>query len=127
MAARTRTRPAGAVYRPHIDGSWVGSGVDSHTGAYQHDAHGNQRSRLTFLVYLNDDIEGGATTFFLPDPRARSGLLAHSVRPQAGCALCFPQGNTANLIHEGSPVRSGYKYVIRSDVLYVDAEKADKR
>jgi hypothetical protein len=87
-----------------------------------------QRSRLTFLVYLNDDIEGGATTFFLPDPRAQSGLLAHSaVRPQAGRALCFPQGNTANLIHEGSPVRSGYKYVIRSDVLYVDAEKADKR
>jgi hypothetical protein len=32
--------------------------------------------------------------------------------------LVFPQANTAALIHEGSAVESGTKYVIRSDVLY---------
>ncbi len=38
-----------AVYRPHIDGSWPGSGVMG-DGRYVHDAYGDRRSRLTFLI-----------------------------------------------------------------------------
>ena len=76
-----------------------------------------RRSRLTFLVYLNDGFTGGATTFYLPSPGG--GLEARGVDPQAGAVLCFPQGNTASLVHEGSVVtEGGFKYVIRSDVLY---------
>jgi len=39
-----------AVYRPHIDGSWPGAGLDALTGRYVHDAFGDRRSRLTFLI-----------------------------------------------------------------------------
>ena len=104
----------GAVYRPHIDGSWPAS-VLSSQGKYELDE--TRRSRLTFLVYLNEGFEGGTTTFYLPSPEG--GLEARGVDPQAGAVLCFPQGNTASLVHEGSVVTSGgCKYVIRSDVLY---------
>ena len=115
------TAAEGAVYRPHIDGSWPGSGLDEISGAYRHDAYGDRRSRLTFLIYLNDDFDGGCTTFYLPSTAAVGGaeqLCARGVVPRAGSVLCFPQGNTASLLHEGSAVTRGVKYVIRSDVLY---------
>jgi len=102
-----------AVYRPHIDGSWPASALEN--GKYVSDD--SHRSRLTFLVYLNDGFEGGGTTFYLPKD---GGLEAQSVTPQAGNVLLFPQGNTASLVHEGSKVESNdhCKYVIRTDVLY---------
>jgi hypothetical protein len=56
----------GAVYRPHVDGAWPGSGVDAATGEYVFDALGDRWSRLTFLVYLNDGFEGGCTTYYTP-------------------------------------------------------------
>jgi len=108
----------GAVYRPHIDGSWPGSGLRN--GKYVQDAYGDRRSRLTFLVYLNQGFTGGPTTFYLP--AEKGGLEARGVDPQAGAVLCFPQGNTASLVHEGSVVTAGgCKYVIRTDALYMDA------
>jgi hypothetical protein len=70
------------------------------------------KSYLTFLIYLNDDFDGGETRFYLPQGVARG------VVPRAGSATVFPQGNTASLIHEGSQVTRGTKYVIRTDVLY---------
>lgn len=107
----------GVVYRPHIDGAWPGSGMRD--GQYVYDAfNGDRRSRLTFLIYLNEDFEGGCTTFFLPS--SRDGVLsACPVRPRTGAVLCFPHGDTAgSLLHEGSAVLRGAKYVIRTDVLY---------
>lgn len=102
-----------SVYRPHIDGSWPASKFED--GKYVSDD--SHRSRLTFLMYLNDGFEGGGTTFYLPK---KEGLEAVSVTPQAGNVLMFPQGNTASLVHEGSKVESmdRCKYVIRTDVLY---------
>ena len=70
-------------------------------------------------MYLNDGFAGGTTTFYLPTDGGRDGLKAVKVRPKAGAVLMFPQGNTASLVHEGAQVTAGgYKYVIRSDVLY---------
>ncbi|CAM0138080.1 hypothetical protein VKS41_001303 [Umbelopsis sp. WA50703] len=109
----------GAIYRPHIDGAWPGSGLDPVDGSYKYDMYdGTRWSRLTFLIYLNEEFDGGSTTFFLPS--AEEGILeAHGVSPRRGSVLCFPHGNTAgSLLHEGSPVLSGAKYVIRADVLY---------
>ena len=68
-----------------------------------------------FLIYLNDDFEGGETTFYLP---GASRLHAYRVRPRAGAVLCFPQSNTASLLHEGSAVTRGRKYVIRRRAAY---------
>lgn len=60
-------------------------------------------SRWTFLLYLNDDFEGGETEF--------ENL---TVAPQRGAALCFRH----ELRHKGCPVIGGRKYVLRTDVLY---------
>lgn len=134
----------GCTYRPHVDGSWPGSGRDPGTGEYVHDVWRDRRSRLTFLVYLNEDFTGGSTTFYLPPARqvaqadgakgvavgvgeaanTNGGVLeARSVQPRQGSVLCFLQGNSASLVHEGSAVHSGVKYVIRSDVLYMHDQK----
>jgi hypothetical protein len=88
------------------------------------------KSRLTFLIYLNDDFEGGTTTFFMPPEQSRAShgdakvaeastqLRRHRVKPVTGSALCFPQSSIASLLHEGSPVIHGTKYVIRTDVMF---------
>lgn len=115
----------GAVYRPHIDGAWPGSGLDPATGKLTDDFFGDRISKLTFLVYLNGGFNGGATTFFQPKPPDAFGdntgcIEAWSVQPQQGAILCFPHGEAiGSLVHEGSAVIEGAKYVIRSDVLYM--------
>ena len=55
------------------------------------------------MIYLNDGYEGGATRFD-----------SLSVDGRAGRALVFAHG----LIHEGSEVTRGMKYVLRSDVMF---------
>lgn len=62
-----------------------------------------EESRLTFLVYLNEDYEGGETQF--------DGVV---VRPKRGWALCFVH----ELKHESLPIVSGCKYALRSDIFY---------
>ena len=121
----------GAVYRPHIDGAWPGSGIDEE-GKYTDDVFANTNgdrrySKLTFLVYLNDvggsggGGGGGATTFFLPSrEKGFPHIEARCVAPTRGHVLCFPHGDAqGSLVHEGSEVSAGaVKYIIRTDVLY---------
>ncbi|KNC81815.1 hypothetical protein SARC_05879 [Sphaeroforma arctica JP610] len=111
----------GNLYGPHVDGAWPGSGIVD--GEYQYDAFGNQWSKMTFLIYLNDDFEGGDTTFYLPGPVLGS-LDARGVAPRTGSVLVFPHGDTSDsLVHEGSSVFTGNKFVIRTDLLYTMAAK----
>jgi len=63
-------------------------------------------SRLTLMLYLNDDFEGGATEFQLDE-----WLV---VQPEAGMVLLFDHP----VLHQGSPVTRGRKYVLRTDVMY---------
>ena len=109
----------GVDYRAHIDGAWPGSGLDA-TGTLVDDVFNGERvSRLTFLIYLNSDFGGGSTTFFLPRAGAVGTIDAFAVQPVEGAALCFPHGDAASLVHEGSAVEAGgVKYVIRTDVLF---------
>lgn len=118
----------GALYRPHIDGAWPPSGVAAGetpdaTPSYVYDtSNGTQLSRLTFLIYLNDEFEGGETTFFQPAPE-EGYLEAYGVKPRAGSALVFPHGDVEGaLLHEGSGVTASAggsaKYIIRTDVLF---------
>lgn len=62
-----------------------------------------EESRITFMIYLNEDFEGGETAFDQV-----------SIKPRTGDALCFIHEQK----HEGSPVKNGVKYVLRSDVMY---------
>ena len=79
----------GQVFRWHRDGYF--------------ERPSGQRSRLTLMVYLNDDFDGGETRF----ERA-------TIRPSKGMALFFVH----HLLHEGSEVTRGRKYVLRTDVMY---------
>lgn len=108
-----------AEFVPEND-DWVANGLNERFRFYRYDAgqqfdwhfdapwaaHGRQ-SRLTFMVYLNDGFEGGATELF---GETQSPVV---VAPKAGTALVFNH----NILHRGAPVLSGRKYVVRSDVM----------
>jgi hypothetical protein len=111
----------GAEYRCHIDGAWPPSGIDPVTDKYQYDsspADARQSSLYTFLIYLNDEFEGGETSFFIPC--VRDGVMnAYPVKPIMGSVAVFPHGEAQGaLLHEGTGVTKGAKYIIRTDVEY---------
>jgi len=60
-------------------------------------------SRLSLLLFLNDDYRGGQTLF-----------RKTRVHPRQGCALLFRH----ELEHQPAPLLVGTKYVLRADVLY---------
>ena len=60
-------------------------------------------SQFTLMVYLNDDLQGGETTF-----------TRLSIKPETGTALLFFH----QIEHAGAPVTTGVKYVLRTDVMY---------
>jgi hypothetical protein len=105
-----------SVYRPHLDGSWPESRMNDNQ-EYECDTSGKTRSFLTFLIYLNDDFQGGETRFYNSAPGG-GGMTARGITPTMGCVMVFPQGNTASILHEGSAVTQGTKYVVRTDVFY---------
>ncbi|KAL7802361.1 hypothetical protein V8C44DRAFT_345237 [Trichoderma aethiopicum] len=110
----------GAEYRCHIDGAWPPSGIRADdTYVYDDSPIGKKQSSLfTFLLYLNDEFEGGETTFFVPAP-VEGTLNAYRVRPVMGSVAIFPHGETRGaLLHEGSSVTKGAKYIIRTDIEY---------
>lgn len=111
-------------FSPHIDSAFPPS---DHNGKelIWDASRGTVVSRLTLLIYLNDDFVGGETNFFSQN----NDQLIASVRPEAGSCLIFPQAVGEDALdytrlhwplHEGSPVVSGNrpKYVIRSDILF---------
>lgn len=65
-----------------------------------------EKSLLTFMVYLNEEFQGGETVFI--------GNTKTEIVPKTGLMLAFKH----ELIHEGSVVRNGKKYVLRSDVMF---------
>ncbi len=82
----------GQQFRTHSDGS------------FRRDS--GEQSLLTYMVYLNEDFHGGKTKFF--------NIEETIITPKKGMMLAFKH----ELIHEGSEVISGRKYVLRSDVMF---------
>ena len=67
-----------------------------------------EASYYTFMIYLNDNYTGGTTIF--------NDII---IQPKQGTALIFFH----DLEHEGSAVREGTKYVLRTDIMYkLDSE-----
>ncbi len=62
-----------------------------------------ETSFYTFMIYLNNDFEGGETSFG-----------QRIIRPLTGMALIFLH----DLEHAGNPVKKGTKYVLRTDIMY---------
>lgn len=113
-------------FSPHIDSAFPPSDHNGRELIWDA-SDGTVVSRLTLLIYLNDDFVGGETNFF-----SQNGETIASIRPEAGSCLIFPQAvgedalDYARLrwpLHEGSTVISGNrpKYVIRSDILFTSA------
>lgn len=76
-------------FKRHIDGRFL--------------RNEQEESRITFMIYLNQDFEGGETSFD-----------QITIAPKTGSALCFIHEQK----HKGCPVKKGIKYVLRSDVMY---------
>ncbi len=90
----------------------VGQQFDWHRDGYFERPNG-ERSHFTFMIYLNDDFEGGATSF--SDDGfgfGTRGMLR--ITPARGMALLFHHP----IPHRGDPVTAGRKYVLRTDVMY---------
>ena len=66
---------------------------------------GSAITKLSLVLYLNDDYAGGETVF--PE-------LSLEVKPESGKVLLFPP----NLCHMSKPISCGVKYIVRSEVLY---------
>lgn len=75
-----------------------------HGDGYYRRPDGSETSRMSFLVYLNEGFEGGETDL----------VDLGVVTPKTGLALCFRHP----YLHEGRAVRSGVKYVLRTDIMY---------
>ncbi len=63
----------------------------------------NEVSLLTFIIYLNNEFEGGETQFSW-----------EWIKPETGMVLVFPH----RIMHQGAALISGTKYVLRPDVMY---------
>ncbi|AXI04463.1 hypothetical protein HYN46_02030 [Aquirhabdus parva] len=92
----------GQTFKPHYDASFEKNDWLS--------------SQLSLLIYLNDEFEGGETIFY-----RESGMLRPCketqlalIKPTQGQVLIFEHQQ----LHEGAPVLSGRKYVLRTDVMY---------
>ena len=92
----------GKYFKPHFDGTYV-RGLEVGTD------HLGKTSFVTLQLYLNEGCRGGETTFLNDDCTQVS-----SVVPKQGSVLLFQH----NLLHQGSTVQSGLKYVVRTDAMY---------
>jgi tetratricopeptide (TPR) repeat protein len=108
---------------PFAQGSWKLEGIDSKIQLYRYHAGGifhkhrdgptyhskDERSFFTALIYLNSEYSGGQTTLFTDD-------LKHQYKVPNSTGGCFVM--LQKILHEGSKVEEGVKYVLRCDILY---------
>merc|ERR1712170_143393 len=76
-----------------------------------------ERSFITFIVFLNEGFEGGATTFYNAGIKDPVPCI-----PETGKALIFQH----DILHEGSELLKGQKYAFRTDVMYAQVQKGSK-
>lgn len=94
----------GGFFLPHFD-----HGFDDHQGHV---------SLKTFMLYLNDGFDGAPTTFYsdrqahykVPDPVNK----VYDLQPERGACVIFNHCIT----HDGGMLRSGQKYILRTEVMY---------
>lgn len=71
---------------------------------------GVEQSWVTLLIYLNEDFEGGETSF-----QGADGQGDYDLVPKTGKAAFMTQHN---YLHQAKKVTKGTKYVLRTDVMY---------
>ena len=96
----------GQTFRPHRDGSYMRMTRW-------------EESQMTFMIYLNEGMTGGETRFFADMEQTFLQRPYLSVQPKEGMALAFMH----SIWHEGAVLRSGKKYVLRTDVMFKQVSK----
>jgi predicted 2-oxoglutarate/Fe(II)-dependent dioxygenase YbiX len=66
-------------------------------------------SYATLNIFLNDDFEGGSTIFYENDKKTTTLIC----KPLAGRGSFF----YSQQFHEGEKISSGYKYLLRTDLM----------
>ncbi|XP_066936902.1 uncharacterized protein [Clytia hemisphaerica] len=87
----------GGYFKPHHDGCYVRP-------------DGNEQSFVTFFLFLNEECDGGASTFV----SLKDLSVTYPCEPKTGRLILFQH----NIFHEGSLVKGGHKYALRSDFMY---------
>ena len=89
-------------YNEHYDAA-----CDDRKECVEFEKNGGQR-KITMLIYLNDDFEGGETKFPTLNrsytPQKYGGLLFYSLQNDGD--KCHPKA-----LHAGVPVKTGHKYI----------------
>lgn len=85
----------GEYFKPHMD------------GCYRRD--NGERSYITIQLYLNEGFKGGSTAFMDFSLQNRIKVV-----PKTGMVLVFDH----DIMHEGSELKKGRKYSMRTDVMY---------
>lgn len=108
-------------YAKYYPGDKFASHID---GCYEDD-EGVVKSMFTVNIYLNDTFTGGNTTFDFnnyDDPDAdldyQDSSKMYPVEPVTGLCLVFRQPDTKEYVHEGTEVKTGVKYLMRTDIMY---------
>jgi prolyl 4-hydroxylase len=103
----------GGFFAPHHDAGFEPSDLN--------------RSIKTFMIYLNDDFEGGSTNFYNANQsRYKTGLPKNrifSLQPEKGSCLVFNHCIT----HDGGELTSGQKHILRTEVMYRHRSCFDER
>ena len=118
----------GQSFGKHVDGSTEdheGRGVTKFTvliyltGVNENNAFSEDPSAAQSLLRGGETIFYALSTSILKGKSAKQPTekLLLSVRPQTGMLLAHAHGDRC-LTHEGAPVISGIKYVLRTDVVY---------
>lgn len=100
----------GGHFSPHVDGEFIKST--------------ELRSMKTMMIYLNGDFSGGFTNMLdenvesvMDEDGKRHGdpkAVLLQVRPEEGMAIVFDH----KMLHEGTSLLTGYKYILRTEILY---------
>ena len=94
-------------------------------GAHFDQQEGDERLKVSFVFYLNDDYEGGEISFTIRDPNGpisggtpdpdfevakQHKSYTFAVKPQAGSMIVFPPSPPYH--HTAHLVKSGFKYMV---------------
>jgi len=95
----------------YAEGEFFDTHVD---GGYRYRETG-ESSEYTFIIYLNDDFEGGSTRFCDIDFWKSNPQGVRQVNAKQGRVLIFRQ---PNMKHSGTTLRKGFKYIVQGMVMY---------
>ena len=100
-------------------------------GAHLDQQEGDKRLKVSFVMYLNDDYEGGEISFTIASPDGvlkgpgpeedftkaeKNKRFTFAVKPKAGSVIVFPPSPPYH--HTAHLVKSGYKYMVPQHWIY---------